>query len=237
MRRLFLLAPFLCPSLALAQGEDAPPPPHAENRWTASAELVLWRPALQDDVTLPGQAAMEVESIDLGENEITPALRTVFSNGAWDVRLEGFIFETDGSGGEIDYGALEVFVTNEVWARELSEDVALRLDLGGGLRVSDMSVDLTGGMGASDDSVWAEALVATRIGIDLPEDFTFDFLADLGGGFTSTTWSVGARLRWQPEPYLGTQIGYRFLRTDLDDDGFEFDGALAGLYAAFVFEF
>ncbi len=236
MRRTLTAIVLACPSHALAQGEDTPPPP-GENRWTASAELILWRPALQDDLTLPGTAAVEVELIDLGENEITPALRTTFSNGDWDVRLEGFIFETDGGGGEIDYGALEVFVTNEVWARELSDEVAIRIDLGGGLRVSDMSAELSAGMGASDDSVWAEALVASRIGVELPEDFSFDVIADAGGGFTSTTWSLGARLRWQPEPYVGAQFGYRFLRTDLDDDGFEFDGALAGLYAGFVFEF
>jgi len=225
------------PALALAQPEADTPPAPSSDRWSAAAELRLWRPALQDDLTLPGQATMDVDAVNLDENELTPSLYATFTNGDWDIELGGFIFGTDSPGGEIDYSSLELFVTNEVWARELSDDVALRLNLGGGLRATDMSVDLTGGMGASDDSIWGEALVAARLGIELPRDFSFNVAADAGGGFKSTTWSLGTSVTWQPEPYLGAQLGYRFLRTDLDDDGFEFDGALAGLYAGFVFEF
>lgn len=230
-------------AVAHAQSEGAPAPDvgveAVKNRWSAAAELVLWRPALQDDLSVGGGAPVLLESVNLGEPEITLALRTVLTNGDWDIRLEGFIFGTEGSAGEIDYGSLEAIVTKEIWAREFSEDVALRLDAGGGLRASDMSADLTGGMGGptSDDSVWIDAVVAARIGVELPENFSFDIHGDIGGGLDSFTWSAGTRVRWQPEPYLGVQLGYRFLRTNLDDDGFEFDGALAGLFAGFVFEF
>jgi hypothetical protein len=32
-------------------------------------------------------------------------------------------------------------------------------------------------------------------------------------------------------------VGYRFISTDLDDDGFEYEGALAGLYAGLTISF
>ncbi len=233
----------LLPAVALAQPEPVPPiaadsPPS----WTASADLNLWRPALQDEIALPGGALFRLETINLDENEIVPTLRTVFSNNDWNFELSGFIFETEGSNattsGEVDYASIEFLATTNIWSRELSDQVSLRLDAGGGLRASDMDIELTtGATTTSDDSVWIEALGAARLTVELPSDFGFEIHTELGGGLSSTTASIGARTRWNPEPYLSVHFGYRFLATNLDDDDFRYEGALAGLYVGASIEF
>ncbi len=236
MPRLTPTILLLTPTLALAQPEDDPTPP--TNKWSASAELLLWRPALQDDLTLPGVGSFEVDDFNLDENELTPALRATFTNDDWTIHLSGFVFSTDGIDSEADYASFEGLVTKRVWSRELSDEVSLRLDVGGGLRATDFRIEIPdAGMTVSEDSVWVEALAAATITVTLPNDFSFDINADIGAGLDSAAWSIAARVLWQPEPWLGAQFGYRFLRTDLDDDGFEFDGAIAGLYAGFNFDF
>lgn len=240
--------------LAVAQ----PAPPAPEPAWSASAEISLWRPAIQDDLGLPGAGTIVLQDHGLNDNEITPLVTATLTRGDWTIELAGFDFETTGGGAsasaftlgsvsvgagatfgaEVDYTSLWLSASKQVWAEEVGNDSGLALHLGGGLRVSDLRVQISsGGAGLSDDEVWAEALAVARLSVTLPRDLSFDIHGDAGGGFDSTAWSIGARVRWQPEPYLGAQFGYRFQRTDLDDDGFRFDGALAGLYAGFTIEF
>ena len=259
---LFVL-PLLVAPAAAAQPADPPAPVPAPDldpapRWSASAELTLWRPAFQDDLALPGAPALLAEDVNLDEPELTPALTATLTDGDWRVEVGGFIFGTDTArsapaaftlGGvsvaagapftaELDYGALEVLVTRRVWSRPLSDQISLALDAGGGLRASDLSVDIASG-GASDsgDQAWVDALAAARLAVELPREFDFDIHAEAGGGLNSFTASIGTSLRWQPEPWLGAQFGYRFIATNLDDDGFEYEGAIAGLYAGLTFEF
>jgi len=258
---LFVL-PLLAAAAAAAPPADQPADPPAElnlaPRWSASAELTLWRPAFQDDIALPGAPALLAEDLNLDEPELTPALAVTLTDGDWRVEVGGFIFGTDTSrsapdaftlGGvsvpagapysaELDYGALEILVTRRVWSRTLSDEISLALDAGGGLRASDLSVDIaSGGAADSGDQTWVDALAAARLAVELPRDFDFDIHAEAGGGLNSFTASIGTSIRWQPEPWIGAQLGYRFIATSIDDDGFEYEGAIAGLYAGLSFEF
>ena len=241
-----------------ACAQDAPPDPSPEpSGWTASAELLLWRPALQDDVALPGAGVISVEDINLDDNEFTPMVVATFHSDAWRIELGGFDYSGSGDGpaarafefgevavgagddfrAEIDYASAWVHVMRRVWDEDLGHDVSLKLDAGGGLRVSDIRMKIaSGGASQNEDSLWADLLLVSRLAIGLPENLSFDIHGELGGGPDSTAWAAGARLRWQPEPYLGAELGYRFHRSDLDDDVL-FDGALAGLYLGLSFEF
>jgi len=254
---VFLLTGVVPACLAAAQPDPIPAETPA-SVWSASAEISLWRPAIQDDLGLPGAGTIVLQDHGLDDNEITPLVTAALSKGDWTIELAGFDFETTGGGAspsaftlgsvsvaagatfgaEIDYTSLWLSVSKRVWAEEIGDDSGLALRLGGGVRVSDLRVQISsGGAGLSDDKVWAEAIGTVGLRVTLPRDFSFDINGDVGAGFDSTAFSIGARLRWQPEPYLGAQFGYRFQRTDLDDDGFRFDGALAGLYAGFTVEF
>jgi hypothetical protein len=252
-----LLVPWLSP-LALAQADEPPVDLQPEPRWRASAELSLWRPALQDDIALPGAAAIRFQDMNLDEPELAPFARAIFTNDEWTIELAGFVFETDASGApaqafqlgsvaiapgerydaEADYSAFWALATRRVASVDLKGDATLSLDLGGGARVSDMRVEIVSA-GARDvgDSLWVEALAAARVNIELPGKVGFQIFSEAGGGLDSFTWSVGSRLDWRPNGTVGAHVGYRFISTNLDDDGFEYEGAIAGLFAGLTIEF
>lgn len=263
---LFLSALAVAAAPAFPQPPEAPAPavasepeePAAATRWRAQAELNLWRPAFQDDIALPGAGSIPSDRAGLEDNELTPLASVFLTDGEWTFELSGFVFGTDGGGAsgpgftlgsvavapggtfdaEVDFSSVWVLATKRVWSRQIDEDTGLRLDLGGGLRAYDLSLDVSaGGLSDSGDSTWADAVALLGVGVTLPHDLSFDIRTDVGVGIDSASWSAGARIRWQPEPYLGAQFGYRILRNDRDDDGFEYDGAVAGLYVGLTFEF
>lgn len=229
-----------------------------ERRWRASAELSLWRPAVQDDIAISGGGTIRFQDANLDEAEIAPFARASFTNDDWTIELAGFVFEADSGGAqatafqlgsvtvpagdsydaEADYAAFWALATKRVATTDLDGGATLSLDVGGGARVSDMRVEIASG-GASDsgDSLWIEALAAARVNIDLPGEVGFQIFSEAGGGLDSFTWSIGSRLDWRPNGWLGAHVGYRFISTNLDDDGFEYEGAIAGLFAGLTLEF
>jgi hypothetical protein len=258
MRTLTVTALLLGP-LALTPAAAAEP---ESREWQASASLSLWRPALQDDLTLPGGPAIKFEDPNLDEAELAPLLEARFWNEKWAIDVGGFLFEADSSSqsaagfqlgavavasgaaysAEADYGAFWAILSRCVAEEPLEgpEETRglLRLDLGAGVRVSDMSVEIASGASRDvGDALWVEALAVARLGVDLPAGVDFDIHGEIGGGADSSTWGIGTRLTWSPEPWWGAHVGYRFISTDLDDDGFEYEGALAGLYAGLTISF
>jgi len=255
-RRLLILV--ACAGLApIAHAAD-----EADGAWRASASVSLWRPALQDDLRLPGGAGILVEDANLDEAELVPLLEARFTNGDWAIDLGGFVFEADSSsespagfqlgsvvvapGGaysaEADYGSFWILATKRLAEKPLRGEgdsrALLWLNVGAGARVSDLRAEVaSGGSRDVEDALWVEGLAVARVGAELPGGVDFEVHGEVGGGPDSAMWSVGTRLTWSPEPWWGAHIGYRFIRTDLDDDGFEFDGALGGLYAGATIEF
>lgn len=124
-----------------------------------------------------------------------------------------------------------------------------RLYVIGGVRVYDVGFDVarTSGAYASADAdeFFGEPIVGVRIEADLAKDFTLDVQATAGGLPTGDTSSysvdIQAGFQWRPHPNVGIQIGYRqlayWLTDGTDEDEFNYDGRLAGLFAGLAIRF
>ncbi len=117
--------------------------------------------------------------------------------------------------------------------------------LGG--RLYDVGFEIEAPAGtASESGIWAEPYVGLRFGMDLAETFSVDVTASLGyfhdgDDRQSVSWDIIAGFRWNPTRNFGVQLGYRQLAFRLHDGdaqgSFEFNGAVAGLYAGGVLRF
>jgi hypothetical protein len=98
---------------------------------------------------------------------------------------------------------------------------------------------------AEADQFFGEPIIGARVEVEVARDFTMDFQLS-GGGLplgdkTSYSVDIQAGFMWRPNPHIGIQIGYRqlayWLSDGEDEDAFEYDGRLAGLFAGVVLRF
>lgn len=124
------------------------------------------------------------------------------------------------------------------------------MDLVVGARVIDFDLQVEqGATRAEADKTVIAPLVGFKGGIEFYSDwvntdhrFTLDLQTTFGYWPTdveSFTWDIMAGFVWRPIDQAGLQVGYRqtLLRLSDDDDQFEWDGALAGLYFGVVVRF
>jgi hypothetical protein len=126
--------------------------------------------------------------------------------------------------------------------------LAFTVDLLAGLRLYDIDFTLTREAGGRSDSdeLFIEPLVGARLSAEFYRDFSLDLQAAIGGqplgDRTSLSWDIFVGAGWRPTRHLGLQLGYRNLAFALtsessDASRFEWEGALAGLYAGLELRF
>lgn len=139
--------------------------------------------------------------------------------------------------------------------KERSEDKAGAADVAidfyalVGARFFDMSIGVSTGVGggasSSTDQFFGDILGGIRVEVRLARQFNIN--AQLtGGGFgdsdrSSFSWDVALAAEWNPLENVGMQFGWRQIAYSFEDgDGagkFEYDGAMAGVFAGVVIRF
>lgn len=147
----------------------------------------------------------------------------------------------------------------EVWQLPLTEpapgggtqpasDVRVAIDLLAGLRLYDISTDLTvvGGATASASNTWTDILAGARVTMDFPYDTQLEVASTIGGfsdggDNSSFSWDITAAFNWAPIENVALQIGFRHLSVDLtegeNNNEFNIDTSLAGLFGSLVIRF
>ncbi len=117
-----------------------------------------------------------------------------------------------------------------------------------GLRYVEMDWSVSGLASGSpvEQSVGEEFLhpiVGLKFSLDLFEQATIDAQNTFGfmtGSRESFTWDILVGFQWRPTEHFGAQIGYRQVlmrMNDGEDEGFSYEGAMAGIYVGAVFKF
>jgi len=198
-------APAVSDEAALDLGADP-----QEDDWIVQIEPMVWVPALDGDLTLPGGAGRaDIGLLGLDENEATPGGELHFRSGRLRISLSGFGFLLDETAeaitatsvggldidpgdmvrGEIDFVSAQAVGGWEIWRMDLPRDrdraqrrtVSIAVELYGGARFYDVDVSVATSAGAaSDDGAWVEPIVGGRLEVDVLDDFTLDFAVDGG---------------------------------------------------------
>lgn len=91
---------------------------------------------------------------------------------------------------------------------------------------------------ASAEETFAEPVGGLAFELDYQRTFGMDLYVAAGGfstgDRTSTSFDLGLGFAYRPRPWIGALVGYRLIVLNLEDgdgaDGFEWEGAVAGLY-------
>lgn len=260
---------------ASAQSESSDPTPRvlAPSDLRFEFQPVVWAPAVTGDVELRGSGNdVDIDSLGFDDVQISPAARLSIGTGDFTLRASGFGFQLDEglrARDDFDIGSISVaagesfdvefdLVSVEaigmwrIWRRDMPRlrggaPIAMRLDVGGGLRLYDLDAAFTSGSGAGtrSDHTWIEPIAAAAAGVDFGERFDVDLKVTAGGlplsNTTSSSFDVTIAGRWDFTENVGATLGYRFLSVNLSDgdgaDEFSWRGSIAGLFAGVVIRF
>ncbi len=232
--------------------------------WTVRVEPMGWAAAVGGDFIINGSGGIDAEWINADEVNFAPAGRATIAADAWRFVLEGMAVSVDGDERvsesfmadgvafargtdvslDLDLTVISLTAGHEVWRDEFTEDVALALEVYGGLRLIDVDLSLENSAGAEigGDGTWIEPLVGLGVSFDLPRGFDVRFTIDGGaslGGEIGFDWQVTTALGWRFNDHVGLEIGFRHLSLDVTDgdDDFAFEGWTAGLFGSVVIYF
>lgn len=237
---------------------DGSPPPadaetdaDAEERWTRLVKPYVFATGVEGRAggergTSDIEADFDdiLDSLDIGG---IVALELVPPDSPWRILVD-LIFarlEEDGTApgplqSDVD-ATVDQLIVELVAAYEILDEG--RLDLLGGVRYWDLSVeldaDLPGGTRSLDRDVdWLDPLVGVRSRLPLDERVDLLLRADVGGfGVGSDfTYNLGAAVGWAVSERTEIVVGYRYLDVDYDDD-ILYDVALSGPIAGCIFRF
>ncbi len=239
-----------------------------DREWLVEFEPAVWFPAFDGDIALPSGPLVSFSRLDIEDPEASPYAEFSLRRDRWTLKFSGFgvsgdetatagndftIGRLDIAAGqrvdtEIDYISLEALALYRVWREELPDGkgggVAMRLDVGGGVRYHDLDlrVAFDGGRQSADDR-FAEPVLAVALSVDLSDQIDFGVSGSVGWlpieDQSSFSADIVAGIRWRPVRNVGVQFGFRHFVANLDsgDDDFEFEGSLSGLFASLVIRF
>lgn len=159
---------------------------------------------------------------------------------------------------ELSYGIYEITAAYRFfeydWAKEsahpeTADQVLLTLSAYGGALMQDVDVSVQSVGASGPGSDYSNLFVQPIIGLDLTLELADQFAIDLrlsGGGLplddeSSASFDIAVAFTWQATENVGVQIGWRqlafWLSDGEDQDEFEFNGRLAGLFAGCTIRF
>lgn len=193
--------------------------------------------------------------LDLDDYEATFNAELLFRKDRLDILLSGFDFSTDNSlilAEPITFGALaldagdSVEATFDLFSAAIDvryafylppnddPDITFRIAPSLSLRYVDLDQSITSGGVRESASASATALLP-----GLFIDFAFREKLFIGGGTAfgpnldgGSQWWISASIGYHFTPNLGVSIGYRQLDFDIEEDDYEADGRIAGLFIA-----
>lgn len=195
-------------------------------------------------------------TLELDDLEAAPSAELLFRRDRIDILLSGFDFSTEGdatlardvtfgdltlSSGERVRGEFDLF-TAAVDLRyaflpkaDADPDITFRIAPSIGLRYIDLDQSITSAAGIEETASPSATAIMPGLWVDLGFRDTIlinagvSFGPNLDGG---SQLFVGGSFAWHPIANFGVSIGYRQLDFVLDEDDYEVDGRLAGLFLA-----
>ncbi len=228
----------------------APAAPASE--WTVNMTLYGWAEGLNGDVGILNRTApVDINFSDILSNLDMAAMGAVeVSHGRWsfiaDMTYADLSDSATGRFGGRANVDLQQFIGNFVATYEIAETDSIKFDVYAGTRVNYINTDLklTGPRGRvliddSADDAWVDPIIGARFKAELPHNFYFTALGDVGG------FGVGSDFTWQAMGGIGYHInanssvmlGYRAIGTDYKNGGFTYDITASGAMLAYSYKF
>jgi opacity protein-like surface antigen len=241
-----LLLSAALPALAGSVSSTAEQPistDHEASPWGCRIMLYGWAQAVSGDTGIRGVTVPVDSSFsDILKNLDIAAMGTLeVDYKRWSFIADGVYASVSDSkvgrfGGVADL-ATEQFLGNFLVAYETVKTDTVKLDLFAGARVNSVNLDLdyTGPKGnsfsASSRQAWVDPLIGARFQSELPHDFFFRALADVGGFGVSSqfTWQLVAGFGYHLTDHSSILLGYRAIGTDYTNAGYTYDVVTSGI--------
>ena len=204
--------------------------------WSCRVALYGWAESLKGDMGVGGRVA----DIDLTFNDLLKHMDMAFmgavelSHDRWSVMAD--VMYADISGSKAPGGAYvrleeQQFVGNFIVAFEAMKTDGYKFDVYAGARVNSdkVTLDLNGPnqplFHGSSTETWVDPIIGARFQAQLPNNFFFRAVGDVGGFGVSSqfTWQALAGFGYSFHEYGNVLLGYRALGTDYTNGGFTYN--------------
>ncbi len=204
--------------------------------WNWRVTPYAWLSGLEGDSTVSGVSSELDESFsDVLDNLDMSAMITFDANkGNWGV-LGDFIWVDLESSSSTALGKIttdvEEFIISAVPYYRLVSDEAKTLDVGAGIVLVDLDMNITTpgeSEGGSQD--WIDPIILARLTVPVAEKSFLACVADVGGfGVASDfTWELIVQAGYSITENVELVVGYRHLDIDYEDGDFAYDVATTG---------
>jgi len=250
-----LLAALFLSSLPVLAGTATPSftqsiTPAAESPWSCRVALYGWAESLSGDMGVAGRTA----DVDISFNDILKHMDMAFM-GAVEIGYNRWSFMADvmyaDISGSKDRGGAYVrveeqqFLGNFIVAFEAMKSDACKFDVYAGARVNSIkaTLDLSDrrrpDFHGSSTETWVDPIIGARFQAQLPNNFFFRAVGDVGGFGVSSqfTWQAMAGFGYSFHEYGNLLLGYRALGTDYTNGGFTYNLIAHGPILGYEFRF
>ncbi len=226
-------------------------PAPAASPWSCRVSLYGWLESLSGDTGVRGYDL----PLDISFNELVEYLDFA-AMGTMELGYDRWSFVADMmyaklgdsiSGNHNDSVDLDMkqFLGNFVVAYELVKTDTYKLDAYAGARVNYLSLDLNvkGPRGNKfsrhGSETWVDPIVGTRFQAELPHNFFFRAVGDIGGfgAASELTWQASGGFGYHITPSSSILLGYRVLGTDYTSGGFTWDITTQGFILGYEYKF
>ena len=227
-----------------------PIPPAADSPWSCRVALYGWAESLQGDMGVAGRTA----DVDLTFNDILKHMDMAFmgalelSHERWSIMADVMYADISGSkdrGGVYVRAEEQQFLGNFIVAFEAMKTDACKFDVYAGARVNSIkaTLDINDRISplfhGSTTETWVDPIIGARFQAQLPNDFFFRAVGDVGGFDVSSqfTWQAMAGFGYSFHEYGNLLLGYRAIGTDYSNGGFTYNLVAHGPILGYEFRF
>ena len=265
VRLAAILTIVAAPAFAADVAPEPPPPPPAtpESGWTLSVAPYFWMAGLSGDIGVGGLQPVDVDMSFgdiLDDLEFGGMVVSELHNGQWGFLADLIYVSTSSDSGitrtiggipvALDAGVDTTSFTATLMGeyRVVSNPRSI-VDLMAGVRIwsidNDISATLSAGgtpvaaFSGSDGDTWVDPMLGVKARMDLNERWFVNGWGMIGGfgAGSDLTWDVLAAVGYQWTDRVSSEIGYRSLGVDYEEDGFTYDvvqqGPILGLLIRF----
>lgn len=252
--RLIPTALAIAPVMALAGPSTPAPiitPEPTDSGWTYRIEPYAWLTGLSGATGVADQTT----DVDTSFGDITDVIKMAAAlelearNGKWGICADIFWSELGGEASltrdhlkELDLD-MQQLIGELTIAYRTNESPKGFLDLFAGARYNRMKLDFEAkgtktSIDGSADEEWVDPIIGFRGQYNINEKWALAGNADIGGFGVSSdlTWSVEGTVVYNFSECIYTELGYRYLHTDYQED-FVYDMNQKGLFLGLGFVF
>lgn len=215
-----------------------------DSPWSAAATLYMWGAGLDGDV---GVGRLPTTDVDMDFDDILS--NTDFAGmGIFELRRGkiGFLGEllylklSDDVSGPAGYitakPEIASFTGLAAGSYRVAQNTWGNIDLIGGVRVFDLSTELTLSstnpalptLRAKESETWADAVGGAKLRYNINDNWFLTTWAMAGAGGSDFTWDLLGTAGYQFNSTWSLSAGYRALGVDYENDGFRYDVVQSG---------